>query len=72
MDTPVASLDAAALAVTRSGALPEEGLRLSAATGWPTVSWAVAAAETWAVSVTVTVTVYTPPLVYVCVAVAVD
>jgi hypothetical protein len=33
MDTPVASLDAAALAVTRSGALPEEGLRLSAATG---------------------------------------
>ncbi len=33
MDTPVASLEAAALAVTGSGALPEEGLTLSAAAG---------------------------------------
>jgi hypothetical protein len=60
--TPVVSVDPEADAVTASGGLPEEGVTVSAATGCPTVSWAVAWELFPAVSVTVTVTVKTPPL----------
>ena len=59
---PAASVEAEALAVTARGALPDEGVTVSAAFGCPTVSWAVAVEVRPALSVTVTVTVYTPPV----------
>ena len=51
------SVEPDAFAVTGSGALPEDGVTLSAAVGWPTVSWAVAMEVAPTLSVTVTLTV---------------
>ena len=55
------AVDAVALAVTTSGALPDDGLSVSAAVGpFSTLTGAVAVAVAPVLSVTVTVTVRLP------------